>query len=460
MKRLIGFLLVLLAGTQAFSQKRYFVYIQAEPEQAFFVKRLDKTFPSNATGYLTLSRLPDSAYSFLVGFPQNKWPDQYFTIDINGRDHGYLLKNFGEKGWGLFDLQSMSVIMATKAPGDELIRTEPRQVSAFTAVLAKAANDPSLTQRTVIIEKPVQKEVVPETAVVKQAAPVETSETVAAPVLPVAEAKKEEVPKQAMPAKETELVRTEEISPKFDTVQIVADTALAKVEKVVAEKKEEPVVAKIEPVAETVVAAEAIKEKEAVVETLTEVAKTEPEYKRSTVTRRAESSTTDGFGITFTDVYPDGKRDTIRIMIPNPKTPYVLVETKKPVEKAATEVKEKEVKEEKKEVVQPVQEKASAAGAKYCASVAKEEDFVKLRRKMVAESDDDDMVEVARKTFKGRCFTSEQVKNLSALFLNDAGKYKFFDAAYPYISDPPGFSALEGELKDEYYKSRFRAMLR
>ena len=42
----------------------------------------------------------------------------------------------------------------------------------------------------------------------------------------------------------------------------------------------------------------------------------------------------------------------------------------------------------------------------------------------------------------------------------DDGKYKFFDAAYNYVSDRDNFPSLEAELKDQYYINRFKAMLR
>ena len=108
MKRFILSLLILMTFSAAFSQKQYFIYLQSEPEQAFFVKMNEKIHSSSSSGYLILSRLHDSSYTFSVGFPQNKWPEQKFTVDVKAKDHGYLLKNFGEKGWGLFDLQTMS----------------------------------------------------------------------------------------------------------------------------------------------------------------------------------------------------------------------------------------------------------------------------------------------------------------------------------------------------------------
>ena len=95
-----------------------------------------------------------------------------------------------------------------------------------------------------------------------------------------------------------------------------------------------------------------------------------------------------------------------------------------------------------------------------CKSLAAEEDFLKLRKKMAAKGNDDDMVTVAKKVFKSKCFTTEQIKNLCVLFLKDEGKYKFFDAAYPFVSDSNNFSFLQTQLTDNYFINRFKAILR
>lgn len=70
------------------------------------------------------------------------------------------------------------------------------------------------------------------------------------------------------------------------------------------------------------------------------------------------------------------------------------------------------------------------------------------------------MILEAAKIFKTKCFTSLQLKNLSALFLNDAGKYNFFDIAYKYVLDAENFTSLQSELKDQYYIDKFKAMPR
>ena len=94
-----------------------------------------------------------------------------------------------------------------------------------------------------------------------------------------------------------------------------------------------------------------------------------------------------------------------------------------------------------------------------CNGSATESDFSKLRKRMAAQSKEDNMIDEAKKYFSAKCYTTEQVKNLSALFLTNGGKYKFFDSAYSHVSDLENFSSLEIELKDEYFIKRFKAML-
>jgi hypothetical protein len=188
------------------------------------------------------------------------------------------------------------------------------------------------------------------------------------------------------------------------------------------------------------------------------------EYKPSVVKRKSESSTSEGFGLTFVDEYSDGKKDTIRIIIPNSRS-VKMVMREQPVKDQPKE----QPKEEKKFLDITADTKDASLDNKSVVkdkpkpatcSQASENDFLKLRKKMVGESKDDGMVSEATKSFKTKCFTVVQLKNLSTLFLNDAGKYKFFDAAYSHVFDPENFTSLQSELKDDYYINRFKAMLR
>lgn len=95
-----------------------------------------------------------------------------------------------------------------------------------------------------------------------------------------------------------------------------------------------------------------------------------------------------------------------------------------------------------------------------CKSFASDADLDRLRIKMLGEKDADGQIIEARKFFKTKCFSTKQIRTLSELFRNDEGRYKLFDAAYPFVSDTNNFKDLAGLLSDKYYINRFNAMVR
>lgn len=408
MKKLtLGFLLLVISFA-SYSQKVYFIYLQTEGEQPFFVRINDKVSSSSASGYLILSKLRDTTYDFSIGFPQNKWPERNFSVAVNKKDHGYLVKNFGEKGWGLFDLQTLAIQMPVAASGNEEEKTkqENGNVSPFTEILSKASNDPSLKEKPV---EPVQIEKKPDT-------------------VKAGNEKKEE--------------------PKAETIitpVVIKDDQQKNNAEVIQEKKAET---KME-VKEEVVQKDTLSHEEV--------------YKQSVVTRKSESSTTEGFGLVFIDQISNEASDTIRLLIPNPK-PIVVVPVQKPVEeKKFLDITTDSVKAEMPDTIQKMTTEPAAEikpEKKNCPEQATESDFFTLRKIMAGVAGDDEMVAEAKKYFKAKCFTTDQIRNLSFLFLNDAGKYKFFDVAYEYVTDAGNFPSLQKELKEEYYINRFKAMLR
>jgi hypothetical protein len=94
-----------------------------------------------------------------------------------------------------------------------------------------------------------------------------------------------------------------------------------------------------------------------------------------------------------------------------------------------------------------------------CKRMAGDEDFARLRKKMTSESDVDRMIEIARKGFKKTCFTTEQVRTLSFLFLQEDGRYKFLEEAYPFVSDSGNFKNLQAVFSSAYYINRFKALV-
>jgi hypothetical protein len=305
----------------------------------------------------------------------------------------------------------------------QLNNSSGTQVNAFTDLLAKAADDPSLKQNPILVKEEEKKPEVVE-AVVK-------------------EEKKPEV---------TEAISKEEKKPE----------AINKPE----EKKTEP--------------ENTINQKNESGET--SVVKTEEVYKRSQIVKVSGAATADGIESVYIDQYQDGKRDTVRILIPSDTkiavikeepTPEIKKEDKKfleittdtaqAVNKSRPEIKKEGTKKPglftKTKLALFNKNKNATAETKKCQSFAGSDDFLKLRRKMAAKTNDDGMIEEAKKYFKIKCFTTVQIKNLSSMFLSNAGKYNFFEAAYNYTSDKENFSSLQSELKDEYYINRLKDLL-
>ena len=424
MKKLAFFVFFLGLTNISFSQRVYFLYIQSENEQPFYLKMQERIYSSASKGYLILPRLRDSIYNFSVGFPGRNISEQQFSVRMNAKDHGYLLRDFKEKGWGLFDLQTMTVQMP-KMENHGSIKNQKgpvrRDESPFTLILAKASDDSTL------LEKPDLSQLTEE----KKDAIAENTRQ----------------PEIKIEEKKTEDKKTEE----------------NKTGSPVDEKKSEIVIEKPAKPDTLVAPPVAIREDS---QPKTEEIKTESQtglYQRSEVIRRSETFTTEGFGVTFLDAQNDGKTDTINILIPLSKEGLEQAVKESPGEKKFLDI----VDTTKQITDEPVKAESNNAqpsvktnAGNNCSSIADENDFFKLRKKMAGIPEDDNMIREASRSFRTKCFTTEQLKNLSTLFLSDGGKYKFFDAAYEHVSDTENFATLQSELKGEYFINRFKAMLR
>ena len=517
MKRFLFLVLASCVVTMAQAQRVYFMYLQSENAAPFFVKMADKVYSSTGAGYVILSNLKDSTYAFSIGFPGAKAQETRFSVTINQEDRGFLLKHF-EDGPALFDLQTLGVIKALALGGvPDNVQVVARN-DAFTRALSEAADDESLLFTTVAIKKEEPKkevkstpapETAPAVAVEKKLEP--KSDVIA--VVDSGAAKVEAQKPVVETAKAEEKPLKEE--PKADTLVAAAPAKPEEVKKEEVKAEEAKTgVAKAEEVKKDTVASPSQKPVETALQPQEPKAEPAPEYKRSLVSKRSESSTTEGFGLVFHDQHSEGV-DTIRLLIPNPKKPFVedavakeapaskpeepvkedrqaKTDNKKeePIKTETAKAEEVQKSEPKKEETariadpEPVGNTNKRAGRKTfkdilneqfktpqqaapeakventaCTALASEKDFLKVRKNMAAESNDEAMIEEAKVFFRSRCFTTEQVRNLSGLFLTSAAKYQFYDAAYKHVTDPSAFPSLESEIKDPYYLKRFKALI-
>lgn len=148
-KKLCSFIAaILIFSNTLFAQQNHFIYVQTENKQPFYIKLDKKILSSSASGYLIIPRLQDGAYAFTIGFPKNEWPEQNVTCTVNKKDAGYLLKDFGEKGWGLFNLQTMEVVMSGNKPELNTTVAGETKTDVFSNTLSNVVNDPSIIKKT------------------------------------------------------------------------------------------------------------------------------------------------------------------------------------------------------------------------------------------------------------------------------------------------------------------------
>lgn len=377
------------------AQKVYFLYIESETRSPFYVKRGEQVYSSSSSGYLILAKLPDSTYTVTVG-PGANASELRFEIPLKGKDRGFVLKKL-QDGWALFDLQSLELIRPASS-GNPMHSGVRLREDRFTTLLSQAAADTSLLYQPVMASGVVQ--------VQKMPAPkqVTTADAAAVPTVLAAH-----LPVSTAPPDNQDSLLTRGPLPETMPVDRPADTSTAPVVRVLPEANPS------DSIDENKVQA--------------------PAYKRSVVSRYAESSTMEGFGLVYTDDAA-GAIDTIRILIPNPKTVFAAA-AEQPV--ATTPVQS----------IQP---------APLCTEQAGEKEFFKLRRNLAAIDSEADMTLAAIAVFRKRCFSVAQVKNLSSLFLTQSGKYAFLEAAYPFVYNRDQFATLQTELFDPAYLARFKAL--
>ncbi|MBL0356975.1 MAG: DUF4476 domain-containing protein [Chitinophagaceae bacterium] len=418
----IFFCILSISPALVIAQLNHFVYLQTESKQPFYAKLDKKILSSSSSGYLIIPRLKDGTYSIIIGFPKNENSEQTFICTINNNDAGYLVKNLGDKGWGLLNLQTLDMVMAdSPARSHDVAKTE--KTDEFSNMLSDVVNDPSIKQaeRPKEVTKPVivkKEEVNKEPKIIEAPKSENKPQSVAELPLKAVIQKKQLITGE----KETIITYIDIHGNSHDTVTIFipAETADSKVI---------------------------------------------DEHKVNGTQKRMKSSNRllkeGNLGVTEKQ-----KPDEAVIETLNP-----LEQDIKAVNNEQTVIKKEQAKVDSKFL--PIEVSASDKPNTVngqpavtpminsdCKSYATDEDFLKLRKKMAGVENDDEMMSAAQKAFKAKCYTTEQVKNLSVLFLKDAGKYRFFDLAYQYVSDSHNFGTLEDQLTEAYYISRFKAMIR
>lgn len=402
------------------AQQNHFVFIQSETRQPFNITINNKVYSSTASGYVIVPKILAGIYSISVGFGGNLIPDQSFNIEVLQKDLGYTLKNVDQKGWALLNLQTFENIYAGNIFQQSLVvATNNSNVTKLPANVTKRTFQPE-------VKSPVSKDLKNEIDTIGS------------------------VDRRPLPVTNSDTSDNEKIKKAIsETPGLQSAKEPAKEEVVANEKKiEEP---------------QSISKKE----TETNQSVSNNLQAKSRITKISELKGGEAIYITFVDESVN-QSDTINVLIPDNishatkkekpvnKSDFKFLDIKSPTSKDSTQPNASSKTDDKvyaagKPINNPIFSRCSAS--------ASNDDFLKLRKKMAAATDNDGMISEAKKTFKFMCFSTEQIKNLAYLFLTDQSRYQFFDASYPAVSDPANFNSLAVLLSDAYYINRFRAML-
>ena len=93
-----------------------------------------------------------------------------------------------------------------------------------------------------------------------------------------------------------------------------------------------------------------------------------------------------------------------------------------------------------------------------CHNFASDDDVDKLKGRFQTLTTDDARIAAAKKIFKLKCFTTNQLKALTESFPAEEGKYGFLQTSYPFVSDD-GFRGLSELFTDPIYIAKFKTLV-
>ncbi|MFB6457408.1 DUF4476 domain-containing protein [Chitinophaga sp. Hz27] len=509
--------LCLFLGTRLVAQNQqnqhYYIYIQSEKGQPFYVKHNGDVLSSTERGYIILPKLSNGAVPITVGFPKNEAPEQHFNIKVTQADQGFLLKKATANAYALYNMQTFRELKSDallKATADEgKQEVEKAEESTAVAVAAPDTTKEMMDKMQNDLQTAVGNTAVVTNTATKTPKPSGNGFASALDRIVVSGDDREEVVaeanKSAVKAKEankadaTAVIKEKvERAPLTEEEKALLADVLAEESRTAASEAAAADVAKetnadgstkksrhhkkkendpefidfqedknatVAPaVTATPVEEEAPKKKkrkereDAAVETEAQVAVPAPEAVAVPVSTEAE----------HTSGRKKHKRDDSRSgEIVTDTSGYGVALYDQP---ASTSAKKKKKKGDDDAVA--VNDNAAVVADKGadktsstrlinsdCANVMDDATFRKMLRKFVAAASDDGMLDVFRKQSRNYCMETTQIKTLAQLVVGEDARYRLLDMAYSKTYDTEKYSVLESVLTDNYYKGRFKAML-
>jgi hypothetical protein len=443
-------LLFFLSG-RALSQD-YFVFIGSDHRQPFYVRIDSQVYSSTAAGHLLLAPLRDSSYLLAIGFPGQTYPEQRFSFSIRGKDREFGLRQQGDGSWRLYDeIGKDWVTMLQKEISTGTPVQGVKKDDAFSRMMAGVVHDTAVLYNTYAMEEGLK-----DSPVVKKAAVVPSDSANAGNA-------------GRIPDSVAQLTRVDAEGTKVGNPESGGTKASP---------------------SQSVRASDSARQQSGV-------------PRRSKVVKVSEKKSAGSVKLVYAD-----SRDTIVVIIPRDsadaapvigvtKTGKIgldkagkgradtthksgIVKAGKPgvdtVQKAGIDISRMTGVDTAGKIAADAGRKTGVDTARRmaadstvkaskgiafinsdCHNYATDIDVDRLRVKMMDAGSDDDRIVAARKVFKTRCFYTPQIRALSEVFSSDAGKFRFFEAAWPFAADEH-FGELSILMTDPVYIGKFRTM--
>jgi Domain of unknown function (DUF4476) len=442
----------------------YFVLIQADDNQAFYVRLNGQLYPSSPAGYIILARLHDSLYAISIGLPGQTFPEKRYLLDIHRKDLALRLR-YADSKWELYDRQGQALPTvadpsATGRPSlagvkkDDAFSQLMSAVVQDTAVMYNnyaAASDSAhpgapTTSRTVIPSPHSDATfLIDSQTAAASSLTMPTSPPFIAPATGGTSH-----PAASLISPGTGHPDTSLTSSAHDSSNIAHDTLTT----FLAVSTSSATIHS--PTGRSSAHALPIDgpKRPSPADTPVSLSNAGPSSPTGVV-KLSERKSSKSLRMVYTDRAADKKSDTIDVLIPI-DSPAIRTEhpthSTDPTLGAATP----------NNSATPASPGAARKALipfvnSDCHAFATDYDVDKLRIRMLDVEKDDDRLLAARKVFKTKCFTTHQIRALSEVFATDAAKFKFLETAYPFCSDE-NFPDLISLLADPVYAGRFRTM--
>lgn len=424
------------AGAQ--STDNHFIYIQAKDKQPFYVILNSKVYSSSTIGYLIIPKLKNGAYTLKIGFPKQSADESVFKCVVNDADVGYSLQKSDNGNFGLLDLQTQNFIAAANssdnnastpaaAASNTVAAAAPATSSAFGDMLSAVANDSTLNQKLAA-----------------------------------------EQPKAVMQQQETSNVSSVQVgdsfgnNPQADAKAVIAASGRKNLKPANVSNDADQTYGVIKSSENATDAGQQMTfvlfntRSTDTVQIVIPQAAAQNNSEPSAPANTSKPDAANQYGDRSLALFKNSDGDTV-FSDDNSTAGNVA---------SSSSAKRKNKKVHTLDNGVPANTDAagnvnnpfysgtsannnasdnsgSSAGngteaaqqtALPCDNLLSDKDLQKTQKKMISKGNDDDMLSVADKAVKGKCVTTQQIKQLGSLFLSDAGRFAMYQDAYPYVS--------------------------